>query len=111
MDVPELDPGSCVGYPVKADGSLGEGEKWIEGEGFGDGIKVDVKGNLFSSSGAGKRPHPHHRAERQDARLAQHAGVRRRTETADLRNQQRALVGRMARRSSSPVVMRSTPSR
>ena len=41
-------------YPVKADGTLGEGEKWIEGEGFGDGIKVDVKGNLFSSNGAGK---------------------------------------------------------
>jgi gluconolactonase len=40
-------------YEVKPDGTLGEGSMFAEGEGFGDGIKVDVKGNLFSSSGAG----------------------------------------------------------
>jgi gluconolactonase len=40
-------------YAVKSDGTLGEGSVFAEGDGFGDGIKVDVKGNLFSSSGAG----------------------------------------------------------
>ncbi len=40
-------------YEVKADGTLGAGSVFAEGDGFGDGIKVDVKGNLFSSSGAG----------------------------------------------------------
>jgi gluconolactonase len=40
-------------YPVKADDTLGEGTVFAEGEGITDGMKVDKKGNIYSSSGAG----------------------------------------------------------
>ncbi|MEP7245217.1 MAG: SMP-30/gluconolactonase/LRE family protein [Gammaproteobacteria bacterium] len=40
-------------YEVKADGSLGASSLFTEGPGIGDGMKVDVKGNVFSSGGAG----------------------------------------------------------
>ncbi len=40
-------------YEVKADGTLGAGSLFTEGPGIGDGMKVDVKGNIYSSGGAG----------------------------------------------------------
>jgi gluconolactonase len=40
-------------YEVKADDTLGEGTLFGEGEGITDGMKVDRKGNIYSSSGAG----------------------------------------------------------
>jgi len=40
-------------YPVNADGSLGAGMLFAEGEGIVDGIKVDRMGNVYSTSGAG----------------------------------------------------------
>lgn len=40
-------------YEVKADDTLGEGIVVAEGEGITDGMKVDRKGNIYSSSGAG----------------------------------------------------------
>lgn len=40
-------------YEVKPDGSLGAGSLFTEGPGIGDGMKVDRKGNIFSSGGAG----------------------------------------------------------
>ena len=40
-------------YEVKPDGSLGEGTLFTEGLGIGDGIKVDLQGNVYSTSGAG----------------------------------------------------------
>jgi gluconolactonase len=36
-------------YPVQADGSVGPGELFTQGEGIGDGMKTDAKGNLYSS--------------------------------------------------------------
>jgi gluconolactonase len=40
-------------YAVKADDTLGEAIVFSEGEGIGDGIKVDKQGNVYSTSGAG----------------------------------------------------------
>src|SRR5262245_52169643 len=40
-------------YEVKPDGSLGAGSVFAEGPGIGDGMKVDVLGNVYSTSGAG----------------------------------------------------------
>jgi gluconolactonase len=40
-------------YEVKPDGSLGEGSVFTEGLGIGDGMKVDLQGNIYSTSGAG----------------------------------------------------------
>jgi gluconolactonase len=40
-------------YEVKPDGSLGQGSLFTEGPGIGDGIKVDLQGNVYSTSGAG----------------------------------------------------------
>jgi gluconolactonase len=40
-------------YEVQPDGSIKNGMVFNEGPGIGDGIKVDVHGNLFSSGGAG----------------------------------------------------------
>ncbi len=40
-------------YEVKPDGSLGAGSLFTEGAGIGDGMKVDVNGNVYSTSGAG----------------------------------------------------------
>jgi len=40
-------------YPVRPDGTLGEGELFTEGAGIGDGMKVDTNGNIYSSGGAG----------------------------------------------------------
>jgi gluconolactonase len=40
-------------YAVNADGTLGDSIVFAEGDGIGDGIKVDAKGNVFSSGGAG----------------------------------------------------------
>jgi gluconolactonase len=40
-------------YEVKSDGTLGAGTLFTEGDGIGDGIKVDVQGNVYSSGGAG----------------------------------------------------------
>jgi gluconolactonase len=39
-------------YPVKTDGTLGQGTVFVDGEGS-DGIKVDVKGNVYTTTGAG----------------------------------------------------------
>lgn len=36
-------------YPVKADGSVGPGEVFTEGDGIGDGMKTDPQGNLWST--------------------------------------------------------------
>jgi gluconolactonase len=44
---------SIMRYDVEADGSLGEGTLFAEGRGIGDGMKTDVRGNLYSTSGAG----------------------------------------------------------
>ena len=40
-------------YEVKPDGTLGAGTLFTEGVGIGDGMKVDVNGNVYSTSGAG----------------------------------------------------------
>jgi gluconolactonase len=40
-------------YEVQPDGSLGGGTLFAEGPGIGDGMKVDVQGNVYSTSGAG----------------------------------------------------------
>jgi gluconolactonase len=40
-------------YEVKADGSLGDRTLFAEGEGIGDGMKVDKAGDVFSTSGGG----------------------------------------------------------
>jgi gluconolactonase len=40
-------------YEVKADDTLGEGTLVAEGEGITDGMKIDRKGNVYSTSGAG----------------------------------------------------------
>jgi gluconolactonase len=40
-------------YEVKADGTIANPTLFTEGPGIGDGIKVDVKGNVFSTGGAG----------------------------------------------------------
>jgi gluconolactonase len=40
-------------FEVQPDGSLTNGMLFNEGPGIGDGIKVDVHGNIFSSGGAG----------------------------------------------------------
>jgi gluconolactonase len=40
-------------YEVRDDGSLGAGSLFAEGQGIGDGIKVDVLGNVYSTNGAG----------------------------------------------------------
>ena len=70
------------GLPVNADGSLGAGRVFAdssklykEGDGVPDGLKVDVKGNVFATGPGGvldlharrhpARPHPHRRAHRQ----------------------------------------------
>jgi gluconolactonase len=39
-------------YEVRADGTLGVGTVFVNGEGS-DGIKVDVKGNVYTTTGAG----------------------------------------------------------
>jgi len=36
-------------YPVKADGGVGPGSLFTEGDGIGDGMKTDAKGNLYST--------------------------------------------------------------
>jgi gluconolactonase len=40
-------------YEVRPDGTLGAGSLFTQGPGIGDGMKVDVDGNLYSTSGAG----------------------------------------------------------
>jgi gluconolactonase len=40
-------------YEVRPDGSLGAGTLFTEGPGIGDGMKVDVQGNVYSTGGAG----------------------------------------------------------
>jgi len=40
-------------YEVKPDGSLGPGSLFTQGPGIGDGMKVDTRGNVYSTSGAG----------------------------------------------------------
>jgi gluconolactonase len=40
-------------YAVNADGTIGSGVLFAEGAGIGDGIKVDRKGDVFSTGGAG----------------------------------------------------------
>jgi gluconolactonase len=40
-------------YEVRPDGSLGPGSLFTQGPGIGDGMKVDVRGNVYSTSGAG----------------------------------------------------------
>ena len=40
-------------YAVKDDDTLGESIVFTEGEGIGDGMKVDTEGNVYSTSGAG----------------------------------------------------------
>ena len=40
-------------YEVMPDGSLGAGSLFTQGPGIGDGMKVDTRGNVYSTSGAG----------------------------------------------------------
>jgi gluconolactonase len=40
-------------YEVQPDGSLGPGSLFTQGPGIGDGMKVDTRGNVYSTSGAG----------------------------------------------------------
>lgn len=40
-------------YPVLPDDTLGEGLLFAQGVGFGDGLRVDTQGNLYSTGGAG----------------------------------------------------------
>lgn len=41
-------------YPVKRDGMLGKGTLFSQGDGIGDGIAVDVRGDVFSTGGFGR---------------------------------------------------------
>lgn len=45
--------GTIRRYPVMADGTLGRGEEFTRGAGIGDGMKTDLAGNLYSTSGGG----------------------------------------------------------
>lgn len=45
--------GRLMRYEVNPDGSLGAGILFAEGPGIGDGMKTDVLGNVYSTSGAG----------------------------------------------------------
>jgi gluconolactonase len=38
---------------VKPDGTLGDSKLFTEGVGIGDGMRVDTKGNIYSTGGAG----------------------------------------------------------
>ena len=38
-----------IRYPIKADGGVGPGSLFTEGDGIGDGMKTDAKGNLYST--------------------------------------------------------------
>jgi gluconolactonase len=40
-------------YPVLADDTLGPGVQFTQGAGIGDGIKTDLAGNVYSTSGGG----------------------------------------------------------
>jgi gluconolactonase len=40
-------------YEVRADDTLGAGSLFTEGDGIGDGMKVDRKGNIFSTGRGG----------------------------------------------------------
>jgi gluconolactonase len=40
-------------YAIRKDDTLGGSTMFTEGEGIGDGMKVDKRGNVFSSGGAG----------------------------------------------------------
>jgi gluconolactonase len=40
-------------YDVKADGTLGASTLFTEGVGIGDGMRVDTRGNIYSTGGAG----------------------------------------------------------
>ena len=40
-------------YEVQPDGGLGPGSLFTQGPGIGDGMKVDTRGNVYSTSGAG----------------------------------------------------------
>jgi gluconolactonase len=40
-------------YAVKSDDTLGEGKPFTEGVGIGDGMRVDTRGNIYSTGGAG----------------------------------------------------------
>lgn len=40
-------------YPIRSDDTLGPGERFAEGVGFGDGLRADTQGNLYSTGGAG----------------------------------------------------------
>jgi len=40
-------------YAVKPDDTLGEGSLFTEGAGIGDGMRVDTRGNIYSTGGAG----------------------------------------------------------
>ena len=40
-------------YPVKPDGTIGPGSEFTNGVGIGDGMKTDLAGNLYSTSGGG----------------------------------------------------------
>lgn len=40
-------------YPVKPDDTLGEGTLFTQGVGIGDGMRSDIRGNIYSVGGAG----------------------------------------------------------
>jgi gluconolactonase len=40
-------------YVVKPDGTLGDSQLFTEGVGIGDGMRVDTRGNIYSTGGAG----------------------------------------------------------
>ena len=76
-------------YEVRPDGSLGAGSLFTEGPGIGDGMKVDVDGNVYSDEWRRPRRRPHNRSERHVAGLLEFADRRRRAEAADLRDERR----------------------
>jgi gluconolactonase len=45
--------GTMKRYPVNPDGTLGVGEAFAKGPGIGDGMKTDLAGNIWSTSGGG----------------------------------------------------------
>ncbi len=72
-------------YAIAADGALTDGMMFAEGAGIGDGIKTDLKGNIYSGSGAGPGVRACDGTGRQAARDDRSAGVRHRAQTTDLR--------------------------
>ncbi len=76
-------------HPVLPDGGIGAGILFAAGDGIGDGIKVDARGNVYSTNGAGPGVVAVFGPDGKRPRRAASAHRRPRAEAADLRHQSR----------------------